>query len=114
MNIIEGVNLVAVVIFFVLMALAIFRMGLRVINYYRHQNRPSIILRRDIALMGSLFISLGLPLFIQAVGMGDLFFDGGPLRLEYTLVRDILGLSGMGYWVWAEYFVIGATGKEED
>lgn len=109
-----ALNLVAFFAFLGLGVLAILRMTLRVINYYKHGNRPSIILRRDIALMTGLIMALGAPIILQFLGLGELFFEGGPYRLAYTVARDGIGLAGMAYWVWAEYFVIGAPGKEDD
>lgn len=108
----EVINSITFVVFLVLMTLAVTRMLIRVYAYRFTGRRPSIILRRDIALMGSLLLAFGAPVFIQFFGWGDLFFEGGEYRLIYTILRDLAGLIGLGYWVWAEYFVIGKPGKE--
>lgn len=113
-NLTDIANGVTFVIFIALTALAVVRMILRVAAYYMVERRPSIILRRDLALLADLLIVFGAPVVIQFFGWGFLFFDGGSLRLLYTLIRDFIGLAGLAYWVWAEYFVIGVPGKEDN
>jgi hypothetical protein len=113
-DIIQIINAVAFVAFIALTALAVVRMALRLILYWAQDNSPSVILRRDIALLGALLFTFGAPTIIQFFGWGDLFFEGGTLRLPYTIVRDVIGVGGLAYWVWVEYFVIGVEGKEAD
>lgn len=109
----EVINSITFVLFIALMALAVVRMLIRVFTYRFTGRKPSIILRRDIALMASLLLAFGAPVVIQFFGWGGLFFEGGSLRLPYTILRNLAGLTGLAYWVWAEYFIIGKPGKED-
>jgi hypothetical protein len=110
-DIIGAINAVAFVLFVGLAFLAVMRMALRMVIYWATDNSPSVILRRDFALMFALLFSFGAPVVIQFFGWTQ-FFEGGGQRLIYTIVRDTIGVGGLAYWVWIEYFVIGQQGSE--
>jgi len=112
-SIIDIINATAFVAYIGLATLALVRMTLRIMTYYILGNEPSVILRRDMILLGTLLIIFGMPVAIQFFGAGDWFAEGGPLRLPYTIFRDIIGVGGLAYYVWVEYFIIGRPGKED-
>ena len=112
-DIIEAASLIA---FVSLLSLAVMRMVIRVIAYKFTGRRPSIVLRRDLALMLSFLLVVGMPIFIGFFELEHLFFEGAPPlnRLLYILARNGIAIVALGYWVWAEYFIIGQEGKEQD
>jgi hypothetical protein len=110
--ILDIINGITFVLFIAMLALVVVRMTLRWMAYFLIDRRPSVILRRDLLLMADLLFVFGAPVVIQFFGWGQYFFEGGALRLPYTIVRDVIGLAGLAYWTWAEYFVIGRPGRE--
>jgi hypothetical protein len=112
-HIIEAISLIA---FVALLSLAVMRMTIRVIAYKFTGRRPSIVLRRDLALMLSFLLVVGMPIFIGFFQLEDVFFEGAPPlnRLLYIILRNGIAIAALGYWVWAEYFIIGQEGKEQD
>jgi hypothetical protein len=113
MDAVDIVNAIAFVAFVGLAVMAVARMALRIVLYYTQGKRPSVVLRRDFALLVGLLFVFGAPVVIQFFGWGHLYFEGGALRLPYTIVRNIIGVGSLAYWVYVEYFVIGQDGKED-
>ena len=109
----DVVQTISFIVFIALVALAVMRMTLRIIAYKFTGRSPSVILRRDMFLMTAFLLIFGSPLFITFFGLNDVFRDG-VFRLGYTIVRNLVALASLTYWVWAEYFVIGNTDKEND
>ena len=106
-------NAIGFIGFVSLLALAVVRMAIRLIFYTVTGREASIILRRDFTLLGSLVMIFGFSAIARYAGWYDYLSSGWP-KLIYIIVSDVIGISSLGYWVWAEYFVIGRPGKEED
>lgn len=104
------VNAVGFIGFVALLGLAVVRMLIRLMFYRRVGREASIVLRRDFALLGALLAVFGAAAFLRFFGVE--FTPEG--RLAFIIFSDILALGSLGYWVWAEYFVIGRPNKEDD
>lgn len=112
--IIEIINGIGFLLFVGLLGAALIRMVARIVAYRLSERGPSIILRRDFALLGSFLAIFGTNLAIRFFGLGPVFQDPGLPRLLYVFIADVLGNGALLYWVWAEYFVIGQIGKENN
>ncbi len=108
----EIVNALGFIIFLGMLALAVVSMVMRVMLYSRIGRRASIILRRDLALLSSLLFVFGSLALIRFFNI-ELLLEVGWPRFFYVVATDIVALSALGYWVWAEYFVIGKPDKED-
>ena len=110
---IQLVNAVGFLLFVALLGLAVVRMTIRIVFYRIAGREANIILRRDLTLLGSLLVVFGTAAAIRFFGWSDAFAGGWP-RLLYLTANDLIALGALGYWVWAEYFVIGRPNKEND
>ncbi len=112
-EIIDVVNLVAVVAFVVLLFAVVARMVLRLRSYRREGRQASVILRRDFGLLTALLVIFGSGILIRAFDVRVFLEDGLP-RLVYVSVIDAFGIIALAYWTWVEYFRIGRVGYEND
>ena len=106
------VNAIAFVAFVGLLGLAVVRMLIRMLFFRRIGRTASILLRRDLALLGALLVVFGSVAFIRFF-QWDVFLEHGWPRLLYIAASDILAIGCLAYWVWAEYFVIGKPPPKE-
>ena len=107
------ISTVTLVVAVVLFALASGRMTWRLLTYRALGIRPSIIFRRDFALMGAFLLTFGSGILIRAMGWMPFFAHDLP-RLILNIVLDVVDITALTYWVWAEYRIIGNRSKEND
>lgn len=107
-------NAIGFVGFVALLGAATFKMAVRLVQYHWTGRRPSIILRRDILLLGGFFAVFGSAAVIRFFGWNDTLESNVGLRFLYLLAVYCISLGSLGYWTWAEFFVIGHDGKERD
>jgi len=104
LEILSLINTLSVLVFVILVCLAIFRIGLRYVEYKRQGLEVPALLPRDLFL----FIGLGVPflgvLLIRAAGIVPSEAGWYPL---WVLGSSIIGITGTAYWVYYEYFKIG-------
>lgn len=111
---IDILNATGFIAFVALLGAAGARMLWRLYSYWRMKSRPSIVLRRDFSLLVALFLVFGSAALIRAFGLADELASDGPLRFFYLLAANVIANGALAYWVWAEYFVIGHPGKEDE
>jgi len=113
-DLINIVNAVGLGVFVLLLAAAAGRLAVRYATYRLEGVRVGVILRRDVILLGALALVFGSVILIRALGWSDFVASHSEVRLAYIVASDIVALGALGYWTWAEYFVVGKPGKEKE
>jgi hypothetical protein len=105
----EVINAVTLLLFTALLGSGLFGILRRVILYKRAKVRVPVIMRRDIALLGSLAL-IGLESMLLRALNVDLQANP-PLRLAFVAHWDIVLVLGLGYWVKIELWDVDDPDK---
>lgn len=100
MDALDIVSLLEFVIFLILGLLAFARMFVRLGLFLANDDKIPLLLKRDLALFGPLFIVMALILFFRVEGIS---LQRNPY---WVLSSGAAVIAGLAYWVWIEYFRI--------
>ena len=105
----ELLNAVTLLVFTALLGSGLFGILRRVILYKRAKVRVPVIMRRDIALLGSLAV-IGLEsMMLRALNVN--LTDNAPLRFFFVAHWDLILVIGLGYWVKVELWDVDDPDK---
>lgn len=102
MDALDIVSLIEFFLFLILGLLAFLRMLYRLVLYQfsRPKQTVPLLLKRDLALFGPLFIVMALILFFRVEGIS---LQRNPY---WVISSGAVVIAGLAYWVWIEYFRI--------
>jgi hypothetical protein len=102
-------NALTLLVFTALLGAGLFGILRRVILYKRAKARVPVIMRRDIALLGSLGL-IGLELLLlRAAGIDLMEFPVA--RLVFVIQSNAILITGLGYWVKVELWDVDDPDK---
>lgn len=109
MDVLNVFNILSLVVFVALGFLAARKMEQRRRSFRKYKIPVPILLKRDIALFGSLGMYFGSILIVLVLGIINLGRE--PL---WVIPRGLIVLGAMAYWVWVEYHLEDAEPKKEE